>query len=324
MAVLRRLALAAGLMLAVIVLNFLLIRIAPGDPIETVAGATGGMTEALRASLAHAWGLDLPLTDQLVIYLKKVLQGDLGYSYFFNASVLSLILARIGPTLLLIASSIVFSLLVGVALGVKASNKPNGLFSQLIMVLSVVGYAAPVFWTGIMLMILFASVWPIFPVSGMADIATSMDANVFRQALDILHHLILPMMTLSIIYVAQYSQMTRASMINTLGSDFIRTARAKGVAERDVFYGHALQNAVLPVVTMVGLQFGNVLAGAVLVESVFDWPGMGRLAFESVLRRDYPVILGILLFSAAMVIIANLVTDLAYRYVDPRIRRSDA
>jgi len=132
------------------------------------------------------------------------------------------------------------------------------------------------------------------------------------------------MMTLSIIYVAQYSQMTRASMINTLGSDFIRTARAKGVAERDVFYGHALQNAVLPVVTMVGLQFGNVLAGAVLVESVFDWPGMGRLAFESVLRRDYPVILGILLFSAAMVIIANLVTDLVYRYVDPRIRRGDA
>ena len=149
---------------------------------------------------------------------------------------LSLILARIGPTLLLIASSIVFSLLVGVALGVKASNKPNGLFSQLIMVLSVVGYAAPVFWTGIMLMILFASVWPIFPVSGMADIATSMDANVFRQALDILHHLILPMMTLSIIYVAQYSQMTRASMINTLGSDFIRTARAKGVAELSLIH----------------------------------------------------------------------------------------
>ena len=324
MAVLRRLMLAVGLMLAVIILNFLLIRIAPGDPIETVAGATGGMTEALRASLAHAWGLDLPLADQLIIYLKKVMLGDLGYSYFFNASVLSLIMSRLGPTLLLITSAIVFSLLVGVGLGVKASHKPNGMMSQLIMLLSVVGYAAPVFWTGIMLMILFASVWQIFPVSGMADIAISMDASWFRQTLDVLHHLVLPVTTLSIIYVAQYSQMTRASMINTLGSDFIRTARAQGVDERGVFYGHALQNAILPVVTMAGLQFGNVLAGAVLVESVFDWPGMGRLAFDSVLRRDYPVILGILLFSSAMVIVANLLTDLVYRYVDPRIRRGDA
>ncbi len=320
---LRRIALAAGLMLAVIVLNFLLIRLAPGDPVETVAGATGGMSEALRASLTHAWGLDLPLSSQLWIYLSKVLQGDLGYSYFFNTPVLGLILNRIGPTLLLITSSIVFSLVVGIGLGVKASNKPNGLFSQFIMVLSVVGYAAPVFWTGILLVILFASVWPVFPVSGMVDIATSLDASVFKRVLDILHHLFLPMLTLSIIYIAQYSQMTRTSMINTLGADFIRTAKAKGVSERGVFYGHALQNAILPVVTIVGLQFGNVLAGAVLVESVFDWPGMGRLAFESVLRRDYPVILGILLFSSAMVIIANLLTDMVYRYVDPRIRRAD-
>jgi len=324
MAILRRIAFAAGLMLAVIVLNFLLIRIAPGDPVETVAGATGGMSEELRASLSHAWGLDLPLSTQLWIYLKRVLQGDLGYSYYFNAPVFDLIVGRIGPTLLLITSSVFVSLLIGVGLGVRASNKPNGLFSQLIMVLSVVGYAAPVFWTGIMLMILFASIYPIFPVSGMSDIATSLDASLFRRVLDILHHLVLPMMTLSVIYIAQYSQMTRASMINTLGADFIRTARAKGVSERGVFYGHALQNAILPIVTMVGLQFGNVLAGAVLVESVFDWPGMGRLAFESVLRRDYPVILGILVFSSAMVIVANLLTDVVYRWVDPRIRKAQA
>ena len=174
-----------------------------------------------------------------------------------------------------------------------------------------------------MLMLLLASLVPIFPVSGMIDIVKSLDASRLERALDILHHLALPMLTLSIIYIAQYSQMMRASMINVLSSDFIRTARAKGVSEQGILFGHAMRNAILPIVTMVGLQFGNLLAGAVLVESVFDWPGMGRLAFESVLRRDYPVILAILLFSASMVVVANLITDFIYRLADPRIRRGD-
>lgn len=322
-AVLKRLSYAFALILAVVVLNFFLIRIAPGDPIETVAGATGGMTEELRATLTRAWGFDQPLWQQLLTYLGKVSQGDLGFSYFFNSPVLGLILGRLGPTLLLILSSISFSLLVGLTLGIVASRKPNGLLSQALMTLSVIGYAAPVFWTGIMLMLLLASIVPIFPVSGMADISKSLDASPFDRTLDILHHLVLPTLTLSIIYIAQYSQMMRASMINVLGSDFIRTARAKGVSETGVLFGHAMRNAILPIVTMVGLQFGNLLAGAVLVESVFDWPGMGRLAFESVLRRDYPVILAILMFSACMVVVANLITDAVYRIADPRIRRGD-
>jgi len=319
----KRLLYALTLILSVVVLNFFLIRIAPGDPIETVAGATGGMTEELRATLTRAWGLDQPLWQQLLTYLGRVSQGDLGFSYFFNAPVLGLILDRLGPTLLLIVSSILFSLALGLTLGIVASRKPNGLLSQALMALTVIGYAAPVFWTGIMLMLLLASLVPIFPVSGMIDIVKSLDASRLERALDILHHLALPMLTLSIIYIAQYSQMMRASMINVLSSDFIRTARAKGVSEQGILFGHAMRNAILPIVTMVGLQFGNLLAGAVLVESVFDWPGMGRLAFESVLRRDYPVILAILLFSASMVVVANLITDFIYRLADPRIRRGD-
>jgi peptide/nickel transport system permease protein len=201
---------------------------------------------------------------------------------------------------------------------VLSSRRPNGPLSQFINVLSLVGFAAPVFWTGIMLVILFASVLPILPVSGMR--AADASGGGWRDVVDVLWHLILPTLTLALVYVAQYSRLARSSMLDVLGSDFIRTARAKGLAERVVLYKHALRNAVLPVITVLGLQFGNVLAGAILVETVFNWPGLGRLAFESVLRRDYPTILGVLVFSSMVVIVMNLLTDLAYRLVDPRIK----
>jgi peptide/nickel transport system permease protein len=181
-----------------------------------------------------------------------------------------------------------------------------------------VGFAAPVFWTGIMLVILFASIIPIMPISGMRSIDAS--GGGLKDALDVLHHLVLPALTLSLVYLAQYSRLSRSSMLDVLGSDFIRTARAKGLADRVVMYKHALRNALLPVVTVLGLQFGNVMAGAILVETVFNWPGLGRLAFDSVLRRDYPTILGVLLFSSIVVIVMNIVTDLAYRMIDPRIK----
>ena len=169
-----------------------------------------------------------------------------------------------------------------------------------------------------MLVILLASVWPIFPISGLRSVDTS--ATGIALLPDILHHLVLPATTLALVYLAQYSRLSRASMLDVLGSDYIRTARAKGLADRVVLYKHALRNAVLPVVTVLGLQFGNVLAGAILVETVFNWPGLGRLAFESVLRRDYPTILGVLLFSSMVVVVMNLLTDLCYRLIDPRIK----
>jgi peptide/nickel transport system permease protein len=318
--ILSRVLQGLGLVLAVVILNFLLVHAAPGDPVETIAGASGGMSEELKAELRTQYGLDRPLPVQLGVYLAKVVQGDLGFSYFFNLPVSSLIAERVPATLLLVITAVLGAFLVGTALGVLSSRKPNGLLSQAINVLSLFGFAAPVFWLGIMLVILFASLVPIFPISDMHSVDA--DGKGIAYVLDVLHHLVLPAVTLGLVYLAQYSRLSRASMLDVLGSDYIRTARAKGLNERRVLYKHALRNAVLPVVTILGLQFGNVMAGAILVETVFNWPGLGRLAFDSVLRRDYPTILGVLLFSSIVVVIMNQVTDLCYRLIDPRIKTS--
>ena len=316
--VLSRLVQGALLVLAVVVLNFVLVHAAPGDPVETIAGASGGMSPELMAQLRTQFGLDKPLVVQLAIYLGKVLGGNFGYSYFFNVPVTALILDRVPATLLLVLSAVLLAFALGTTLGVLSSRKPNGVLSQFITVLSLVGFAAPVFWMGIMLVILFASVWPILSVSGMRAIDSS--GGGWRDAVAVAYHLILPTVTLALVYLAQYSRLARASMLDVLGADYIRTARAKGLPDRVVLYKHALRNALLPVVTVLGLQFGNVLAGAILVETVFNWPGLGRLAFESVLRRDYPTILGVLVFAAIVVVVMNLLTDLAYRLIDPRIK----
>lgn len=318
--ILHRLAQAIGMVLAVVVLNFLLIHGAPGDPVATIAGASGGMSPELMAQLRAQYGLDKPLPVQLGVYLGQVARGDLGYSYFFNMPVADLILQRIPATLLLVITSILCAFFVGTALGVLSARKPNGLLSQVVTVLSMLGFAAPVFWTGILLVILFASIIPILPVAGMQSVTST--AEGASAILDILRHLVLPTLTLSLVYLAQYSRLSRASMLDVLGADFIRTARAKGLAERTVLYKHALRNALLPVITVLGLQFGNVVSGAILVETVFNWPGLGRLAFDSVLRRDYPTILGLLLISSIVVIVMNLLTDFCYRLVDPRIKAS--
>lgn len=313
-----RLLQALLLILTVVVLNFVLVHAAPGDPVETIAGASGGMTEEIKAELRKSYGLDQPLPVQLGVYVARIAKLDLGYSYFFNLPVSGLIAERIPATLLLVLSAVLWAFLAGTALGVLAARRPNGWLSQSITVLSLVGFAAPVFWSGMMLVIVFASIWPVFPVSDMRSVDSS--GGGFMDVLDVAHHLVLPSLTLGLVYLAQYSRLARASMLEVLGADFIRTARAKGLAERVVLYKHALRNAVLPVITVLGLQFGNVMAGAILVETVFNWPGLGRLAFEAVLRRDYPTVLGVLLFSSVVVLVMNQLTDLCYRLVDPRIK----
>ncbi len=316
-AMIKRLAWSAILILAVLVLNFLLIHMAPGDPADVIAGEMGGATQEMLDDIRRGYGLDKPIHVQLGVYLSRAIQGDLGDSFFYNAPVLDLILARIGPTLLLVVTALLFALTIGTTLGVISSRKPNGLLSYFVTIVSIVGYAAPIFWTGLMFVILFASIIPIFPIAGMYDIR--LEGNWFERTLDVAHHLVLPAFTLGIVYLAQYSRLTRASMLEILGSDYIRTARAKGVSEFSVYGKHALRNAILPIVTIAGLQFGSVISGAVLVETVFSWPGLGTLAFDSILARDYPTILGILFFSAVLVIIANIITDITYRLVDPRV-----
>lgn len=316
---LRRLAWAAGLVLAVLAINFTLIHAAPGDPASVIAGEMGGGDEEVMASIRRAYGLDRPLHEQFITYIGKSLRGDLGQSYKFSRPVADLIKDRIGPTILLVLTALLTAIFVGTLLGVFASRRPDSIASGAVTVLSLVGYAMPVFWTGILLVILFGKVWPVMPIAGMRDVR-QFGVGGWAAVLDVLHHLVLPALTLTIIYIAQYSRLARASMLEILGSDYIRTARAKGLGERMVIFKHALRNALMPVVTIAGLQFGNLISGAVLVETVFSWPGLGTLALESILGRDYPTLLGVLTFSAMLVIVANLLTDLSYRWIDPRLR----
>jgi peptide/nickel transport system permease protein len=319
LAILRRLAGAAGLLVAVLAINFMLIHAAPGDPASVIAGEMGGGDEAVMASINKAYGLDQPLPVQFITYIGKSVRGDLGQSYTFSRPVSGLILDRIGPTILLVLTALIVAIVAGTLLGVFASRRPDSFASGAVTVLSLVGYAMPAFWTAILLVILFGKVWPIMPIAGMRDVR-QFGVGGWSAVVDVLHHLVLPALTLTIIYMAQYSRLARASMLEVLGSDYIRTARAKGLSEWVVTFKHALRNALMPVVTIAGLQFGNLISGAVLVETVFSWPGLGTLALESILGRDYPTLLGVLTFSSILVIAANLLTDLSYRWIDPRLR----
>ena len=314
----KRIAYAAALLLAVVILNFLLIHIAPGDIADTIAGDMGGATAEVMAQIRIDYGLDKPFIVQLGLYLWNVLQFNFGYSFFFNTPVTALIAERLPATLLLVFTAQILALVIGIILGVISAKKPHGWLSHFVTLLALFGYSAPVFWTGIMLLIGLSLMVPLFPVAGMVDV-TLLDAPPWRQYLDIGHHLFLPALTLASIFLALYSRLCRASMLEVLGSDYIRTARAKGLSERDIIYKHALKNALSPVIILAGLQFSAVVSGAVLVETVFSWPGLGTLALQSILARDTPTILGILFFSALVVIIGNLLTDLALRFIDPRI-----
>ena len=315
---LRHIVNAVGLLLAVVVLNFTLIQAAPGDPAVVIAGEMGGASPQILADIRARYGLDKSKGEQLATYVGKVAKGDFGYSFYFNQPVTGLILQRLPATLLLVLTSLGLSAAIGAGLGILTARRPRSLTSQAITVVAIAGYSAPVFWTGLMLLVLFASVWPMLPVSGMAEVAVPRHGVAY--VLDVARHLILPAATLAIVYVAQYSRLAHTSMGDVLRADYIRTARAKGLPEHVVILKHALRNALIPLVTIVGLQFGQVLAGAVLVETVFAWPGLGRLVFDSILRRDYPTLLGVLFFSALIVILANMATDLLYRVIDPRIR----
>ena len=318
--IMNRLVYAFVLLFAVLVLNFTLMHMAPGDVADTISQSMGGADEELLIEIRRDYGLDQPYYQQLVTYIGKVLRFDLGHSFFFNEPVSKLVLERVPATLLLVITAQILALLLGVVLGVYSARKPNGILSHFVTLFALFGYSAPVFWTGILLLIAFSLQIPLFPVAGMRDV--TIEGNFWVHAIDVMKHMVLPVVTLASIFIALYSRLARATMIETLGTDFVRTARAKGLPERQVVYKHALRNSLSPVVTLAGLQFSAVVSGAVLVEAVFSWPGLGTLAFQSIIARDTPTILGILFFSALVVIIGNLLTDLALRFVDPRVGAS--
>ncbi len=305
------------MLVAVIVLNFLLIQAAPGDAVDVFVGESGGADEEVIALMRETYGLDKPVYVQLFSYVERMAVGDLGYSFHYNQPVLPLIAQRIPATILLSLLALFLAVGLGTYLGVVSALRPQASMSHLVTTVSLIGFATPAFWFGMMVLILFASTLPIFPAFGMRTVP--IPENLFDRLVDIAHHLVLPAVTLSLLFIASYARLARASMMDVLGADYVRTARAKGLREWRVVYKHALKNAAIPVVTMAGLQFGHILSGAVIVETVFSWPGMGPLAYDSILRRDYPVVLGTLFMAALMVVVANLITDLLYRFLDPRI-----
>lgn len=316
----KRIAYGMVMLLALITMVFLMMHLSPGDIVDTLAGEMGGISQEVKDELRHHYGLDKPLGVQLLIYLKNVIQGDLGYSFYLKQSVTQVVLDRFPATALLFILALICSTVLGTFLGNLASLKPDGLFSAVVTILALAGYSAPAFWIGILLLLAFSVTIPLFPVAGMISIKTITEGGGFLVVvMDVARHLVLPLTTLSIIYLADFSRLARASMMDVLRSDYIRMARVKGLPEHVVIFKHALRNSVLPVITAAGLRLGQVFSGAIVVETVFGWPGLGQLAFQSVLRRDYPMVLGILFFATMMVIVSNILTDLTYRIVDPRM-----
>ncbi len=304
-------------LIAIATLNFFLIRAAPGDPATVMAGEAGAADAEFLRQLREQFGLDLPLHEQLWIYLTDILTLDLGFSYRQGRPVIDLIADRLPATLLLTGAAFVFSLALGVVLGILAARRAGKWSDSAITTGALFFYAMPLFWIALMSQIIFSLWLGWLPNVGFETIGAGYTG--LRRALDIGAHLILPATTLGLFFTALYARMMRASMLEIAGADFVKTARAKGVHEGRIVRRHIARNAILPVVTLAGLQAGQIVGGAVLTETVFGWPGIGRLMFEALAQRDYQVLLGVFFISSAMVVLFNLITDVVYRIADPRI-----
>ncbi len=315
--VLRRLLLAVPVVFAIVVLNFLLLHLAPGDAAQVLAGEAGSASPEYIAQLRQRFGLDRPLALQLLLYAKNVLSLDLGFSFRHNLPVLDLIAGRLWPTLLLMLTTLVVSVVTGIVLGLLAAARAGSWQDTLISILALVSYATPLFWVGLMLIVVFSLKLDWLPTSGMETIAAFYDG--WTRVADIGRHLVLPALTLSLFYMALYVRLMRAVMLEQAGMDYVTTARAKGLSETRITLSHVLRNAVLPVVTMAGVQVGSLLGGSVVVETVFAWPGLGLLAFQSLLARDLNLLLGIFFLSACLTVAVNLAVDVVYTLLDPRI-----
>src|SRR5665648_554894 len=315
----KRLLMLIPVLLGVSILAFSLIRLAPGDPAVTIAGqhASPQVISAIR----EKYGLNKPLTTQYWVWLKQVLHGDLGRSIVSNEYVAKEILERFPNTVELTLLSMIFAITIGCIAGIVSASRQYSVFDYSFMGLAIFGVSMPVFWLGIMLMMIFGVWLRWLPISGRISMMISFQriTGIFAAFFSSLRYLILPSVALSTIPMATIARVTRSSMLEVLRQDFIRTERAKGLSERVVIYKHAVRNAMIPVITVIGLNFGLLLAGAILTETVFSWPGIGRYVINAVNMRDYPVVQGCVLFFASMFVIVNLITDIVYVYIDPRI-----
>ena len=298
----RRLLLAVPTLLGVLIVVFLLLYVAPGDPVQAMVGerADAATIARLRAELR----LDDPLPSQFVHYATGVLRGDFGRSYITNRPIVQDIAERFPRTLLLATAAMLLATLTGITIGVLAAIRPNGWFDRMALAITYLGISFPVYWIGLLLIVLFAVTLRWLPASGYGR----------------WEFLVLPALTLGSRSIAYLARVTRSAMLEVLGADFVRTARAKGLAEQVVIVRHALRNALIPIVTVIGLDFGAYLTGSILTETIFSWPGIGRYVVQAISRRDLPAVQGAVLFLSVVFVVVNLLTDLVYQRVDPRVR----
>jgi len=331
---LRRLALTIPTFVALMFVTFVAIRLVPGDPVEVRVGERGISPERL-AMFRHELGLDQPVWKQFLNYMWQLLHGDFGTSLATNQKVLTEFGALFPATIELSIGAMLFAALIGLPAGAIAAARRGSVYDQVLMSVSVTGYSMPIFWWGLLLIMFVGERWGLTPVSGRIDLIKhyiepvtgfmTIDAWLSGQAgalKDALHHLILPAIVLGTVPLAVVARMTRSSMLEVLGEDYVRTARAKGLAPWRVIGLHALRNALIPVVTILGLQVGALMAGAVLTETIFSWPGVGKWLIESIGRRDYPALQGGVMLISTVVIVLNLLVDTAYGLINPRIRHA--
>lgn len=328
--VFRRVLSAVPVLLGVSILVFSFIHMIPGDPAQAMLGerATPESLARVRASL----GLDKPLWEQYLIYMSKVLRGDLGTSILRQDSVTQELMIRFPATLELSLVAMLLALLFGIPAGVFSAVKRNSWFDNGTMLFSLAGVSMPIFWLGLMMQTLFSVILHWFPTSARLDATLEfkaitnfvlIDAVMQRNwvvLVDWLRHLVMPAFALSTIPLATIARMTRSSMLDVLGQDYVRTAWAKGLRFSTVVLKHALRNALLPVVTVGGVLLGRLLAGAILTETIFSWPGIGRWVYDSILARDYPIVQGVIMFVTTLIVLVNLLVDISYAFLDPRIR----
>ncbi|MFO8059235.1 MAG: ABC transporter permease [Bacillota bacterium] len=310
--------------LGVSIIVFLIMHLAPGDPVALMFGLDAAANPELVAQIRQELGLDQPLYVQYFRFLGNLVRGDLGRSITTNRSVTGEIAARLPATLELAISATIIAVVVGIITGVLAATYRNSIFDYLSTLAALFGASIPSFWFGLMLMLVFAIILAVLPVSGRGGPIVGTFVGVFggnpAPFILALRHLILPAITLGLPSVALITRLTRSGMLEVLGEDYIRVARSKGLSERTVIFHHALRNAMIPVTTMIGLQFGYLLGGAVITESVFAWPGVGRLVVMAIQQRDYPLVQGNVMLMALIFVTINLLVDLFYSILDPRVR----
>ncbi|AYD02590.1 ABC transporter permease [Neorhizobium sp. NCHU2750] len=317
-ALLRRLLSVIGLLWAIVTLSFILIHLAPGDPIQSLVGENGGASPEFIARMRAEYGLDQPIFVQYWHYLAKLCVGDLGYSIRFQTPVWDLFAERLPATLLLLASSIVVFSLLGTVAGVYSAVNEGSFGDIALRIFVVLAFSLPVFWLAQLLIYALAVKASVFPVMGMRSLFIR--GGEWTKAVDVAWHLVLPATALGAWHMAVTQRFVRTSLLQVLREDYIRTARAKGLASQQVLYRHALRNALLPVVTITGISFGTMLTGATLTEMVFNWPGLGRLILDAVLGRDRPLLIGLLLISSVLTIVVDALTGIVQNMLDPRTR----